>query len=310
MLFWMRSTWLFEKAQKQMRILLFCNSQIPQMFEFHADRFLYFQMQTLNADKYVIPFIEAVFKIQSGMRVLEIGAGEGGVLKAFVQRGCTGVAVELDADRVANGKQYLKDEIAGGKFSFITTDIYNVNPNDLAGAFDIIILKDVIEHIHDQQKLIQWLHQFIKPGGIVFFGFPPWQMPYGGHQQMGVKKFSRIPWLHLLPMSFYKAALKLFHEPQDNIDMLAEVKETGLSIERFERIVKHTQWAIALKKHFLINPIYEWKFGWKPRTQSSLVSNLPFFRNFVTTCVYYVLTSGGATATQATGSAGKTTTAS
>lgn len=258
------------------------------MFEFHADRYRYFQMQTWNAEKYVIPFIEKVLKIEPGMRALEIGAGEGGVLKAFVQKGCTGVAVELDPDRVENGKKFLEKEIAGGNLSFITTDIYKINPDDLSG-FDIIILKDVIEHIHDQRKLIQWLHQFLQPDGIVFMGFPPWQMPYGGHQQMGFRKLSRIPWLHLLPMGLYKAALKIFREPEDNIEMLTEVKETGLSIERFENIIAATHWQIALKKHYLINPIYEWKFGWKPRRQAAFISKLPYLRNFVTTCVYYVL---------------------
>ncbi len=259
------------------------------MFEFHADRFRYFQMQTWNAEKYVIPFIEEAFKIQQGMNVLEIGAGEGGVLKAFVEKGCIGVAVELDADRVVNGKKYLEEEIREKKISFFTSDIYKVDPREISGPFDIIILKDVIEHIHDQQKLIQWLHQFLKPGGIIFFGFPPWQMPYGGHQQMGHKKLSRLPWMHLLPMTIYKGALQLFKEPQDNIAMLAEVKETGLTIERFEKILNTTGWNVALKKHFLINPIYEWKFGWKPRKQSSFISGLPVVRNFFTTCVYYVV---------------------
>lgn len=259
------------------------------MFEFHADRYRYFQMQTWNAEKYVIPFIEEVIKIQPGMKVLEIGAGEGGVLKAFVEKGCVGVAVELDPDRVANGMKYMAQEINEKKLSFFTSDIYKVNPADISGPFDMIILKDVIEHIHDQKKLIQWLHQFLIPGGIIFFGFPPWQMPYGGHQQMGYRKLSRLPWLHLLPMSLYKGALQLFKEPNDNIAMLQEVKETGLTIERFEKILDTCDWSVALKKHYLINPIYEWKFGWKPRQQSSFISGIPFFRNFITTCVYYVV---------------------
>lgn len=258
------------------------------MLEFHADRHRYFEMQQLNAEKYVIPFIEEVFPVTVGMRVLEIGAGEGGVLKAFINMGCDGVAVELDPERVENGIKWLQPEIEAGRITFFTRDIYDVKPDEL-GKFDIIVLKDVIEHIHDQLKLIDWLHQFIKAGGIIFFGFPPWQMPYGGHQQMGEKKLSRLPWLHLLPGTVYKKSLELFGEPKDNIEMLAEVKETGLSIERFEKILHETGWNIILKRHFLINPIYEWKFGWKPKTQLASISKLNWIRNFVTTCVYYVV---------------------
>lgn len=247
-------------------------------------------MQTLNAAKYVIPFIEERFKITEGMRVLDIGAGEGGVLKAFVDKGCTGVAVEFDTARVENGRIWLQDEIQKRVLSFVTKDMYQTSPEELGGSFDIIVLKDVIEHIHDQQKMIGWLHQFIKPGGVIFLGFPPWQMPYGGHQQMGVKKLARTPWLHLFPAGMYRGLLRTFREPPQNIDMLMEVKETGLSIERFEKIVRNTDWKIMHRKHYLLNPIYTWKFGWKPIRQSSLVRGIPYFRNYLTTCVYYLIT--------------------
>ncbi|HNE93368.1 MAG TPA: methionine biosynthesis protein MetW, partial [Chitinophagaceae bacterium] len=69
------------------------------MFEFHKDRKRYFDIQVANASEYVIPFIEKKFTIKEEMRVLEIGCGEGGVLKAFLQKGCTGLGVEFDIPR-------------------------------------------------------------------------------------------------------------------------------------------------------------------------------------------------------------------
>ena len=259
------------------------------MLEFHKDRYGYFQMQTQNAEKYVIPFIEQGKKLTHGTRVMEIGAGEGGVLKAFVNKGCIGVAVEMDVERVENAEKYLAEDISAGRLKYIACDIYKVSAADLDGKFDLIVMKDVIEHIHDQRKLISWLHEFLLPGGMIYFGFPPWQMPYGGHQQMGEKKLAKLPWLHLLPMGMYRGTLRLFGESPINIENLAEIKETGISIERFERIVKETGWKVALKQHYLINPIYEFKFKLKPRKQGSLITKIPWFRNFVTTCVYYVI---------------------
>ena len=82
------------------------------MFEFHADRKRYFEIQVLNAEKYVIPFIEEKFPVTTGMRVLEIGCGEGGVLKAFIKKGCEGVGVELDAPRIEDAKKFLPEDIA------------------------------------------------------------------------------------------------------------------------------------------------------------------------------------------------------
>ena len=259
------------------------------MFEFHGDRKRYFDIQYENAKKYVIPFIEVKKTISPGCRVLEIGCGEAGVLKAFIERGCIGVGVELEAIRLEMARQWLQPELESGKLTFYTSDIYQINPEkDFNGPFDIIILKDVIEHIHDQPKLINWMKGFLKEDGVIFFGFPPWQMPFGGHQQVMKSKFlSRLPYFHLLPNVLYKMILKGFGE---NVPEYMEIKETRISIEKFERISKKLNYLILHKTHFLFNPIYEYKFGWKPRIQNKLVSSIPFFRNFLTTCVYYLIT--------------------
>ena len=63
------------------------------------------------------------------------------------------------------------------------TDSREVEELYTSRQFDLILLKDVIEHIPDQERVIPYLKEFLKPGGRVFFGFPPWYMPHGGHQQ-------------------------------------------------------------------------------------------------------------------------------
>lgn len=257
------------------------------MYEFHADRKRYFDIQVLNAEKYVIPFMEEKFPVKEGMRVLEIGCGEGGVLKAFINKGCEGVGVELDTPRIEDAIKFLPDDVAAGRIKFVAKDIYKVDvAEDFNGLFDIIILKDVIEHIHDQSRLIGWMKNFLKPGGIVFFGFPPWYMPFGGHQQMCRSKVSKLPYIHLLPRGIYKWILTKKKEP---VEALMEVRDTRISIERFERISRQQGYNILHNRHYLLNPIYEWKFGWKPRRQSIIIRSIPFVRNFLTTCVYYII---------------------
>lgn len=221
------------------------------------------------------------------MRVLEIGCGEGGVLKAFINKGCEGVGVELDAPRIEDAKKFLPEDIATGRLRFVVKDIYEVDVlKEFNGLFDIIVLKDVIEHIHDQAKLIGWMKNFLNPGGIVFFGFPPWYMPFGGHQQMSHSAISRLPYIHLLPRRIYKWILKKKKEP---VDELMEIRDTGISIERFERICKEEGYHFFHHRHYFLNPIYEWKFGWKPKSQSMIIKAIPFIRNFFTTCVYYII---------------------
>ncbi len=259
------------------------------MFEFHADRKRYFDIQLLNAEKYILPFIESHFVIKPQMRVLEIGCGEGGVIKAFINKGCVSVGVEFDEIRIINGKKWLGEDIKNEKLSFVVKDIYDTDAASLGGKFDIIVLKDVIEHIHDQQRLLIRLQDFLSTSGIIFFGFPPWQMPFGGHQQLCQKKLSKVPYFHLLPRSLYKSVLKLFGESDAVIDVLLEIKDTGISIERFEKILKKTNYYIAGKILYLFNPIYKYKFNLKPKKQNRFVSKIPYFRDYVTTCAYYII---------------------
>ncbi len=167
-------------------------------------------MQADNARQYVVPFVEKYKTVTPGMRVLEIGCAEAGVLKAFIEKGCIAVGVELEESRLQLAREFMKEELNKGLISFVSKDIYKVDiDKELNGKFDIIVLKDVIEHIHDQKKLIAWMKSFLNPGGVIFFGFPPWQMPFGGHQQLMTKKWlNKMPYFHLLPMGLYKWILK------------------------------------------------------------------------------------------------------
>jgi len=258
------------------------------MFEFHGDRKRYYEIQKLNTEKYVIPFIEQKLAIKPGCRVLEIGCGEAGVLAPFLERGCIAVGVELEVARLDMANEMLKDYVSSGKVRFVGKDIYKVDAEkELGGKFDLVILKDVIEHIHDQKKLIAEMKSFLNDGGVIFFGFPPWQMPFGGHQQMCSNKWlSKLPYYHLLPRPIYKWILKKYHQP---VDALLEIRDTRISIERFERIVKETGYKVAAFTHYLLNPIYEYKFGWKAKKQWGLIRHLPYLRDYLTTCVYYLI---------------------
>jgi hypothetical protein len=127
---------------------------------------------------------------------------------------------------------------------------------------------------------------FLKPDGLIFFAFPPWYMPYGGHQQVLHGVLGKLPYWHLLPMPLFKWLLK---KTGNQIEEMVEIKETGISIERFERILKQTGYRIVKEQQWMINPVYQYKFGWKPRKQWGIVNALPFIRNFLTTCSYYLV---------------------
>ncbi|WP_235295757.1 class I SAM-dependent methyltransferase [Portibacter marinus] len=261
------------------------------MYEFHKDKKRYFEMQKNTSAEYIIPFVSQHIDLTTPKHILEIGCAEAGVLKAFTKRGhyCTGI--ELHQARVETAKTFFQEELKDGHIKFFVNDIMQIDVmNDIGHQFDLIILKDVIEHIPNQAAFIERLPAYLKPQGMVFFGFPPWYMPFGGHQQICSNKIlSLLPYYHLLPKPIYKSILKAAGEKEGTVKELMEIKDTGISIERFKRIVRSNKFNIMDQKQFLINPIYKYKFNLKPRNQLPIIKDIPFFRNFVSTCVYFLI---------------------
>jgi SAM-dependent methyltransferase len=254
---------------------------------FHGNAPLKFQHQYLVTRDYIIPFIEKIKPLGAQSRVLEIGCGEGGVLLAFAEKGCKCTGMDLSESKINSGKELLKDQ---PDIHLFTADIYDHTTMDtFGGSFDLIVLKDTIEHIPDQEKIIAHLPYFLNTNGMIFFAFPPWRMPFGGHQQIAVNRKAQLPWLHLLPKKFYLKYLKNAGENNPTITSLEEIYDTRISIGRFERIVRKLQFEIVRKRHYMVNPIYRYKFRRTPREQIKFITHLPWLRDFITTTVYYLV---------------------
>jgi len=254
----------------------------------HLDPLQYINEQIITTRKYILPFIEQVKTIDASLQVLEIGCGEAGNLKPFLDLGCICTGVDFSTHKIEKGREYFATHPFAKNIRLISEDIYKTT--EFHAQFDIIIIRDVIEHIHDQDKFMVLLKDLLAPGGVVFFAFPPWQNPFGGHQQICENKLlSMLPYFHLLPIPMYRAVLKLFGENEGKIAGLLEIKETGISLERFDRIARKNGYVELFKTLYFINPNYEVKFGIKPRKLASFVGEIPYFRDFVSTCGYYLL---------------------
>lgn len=260
------------------------------MQEIHTDKLRYFEIQYLNSKESILPFLKDSFTPEKGKRVLEIGSAEGGVLKAFVEEGCYCVGIELSKNRTKLANEFQKEDVEKGNLKFIAKDIYDIDADGLGEKFDLVILKDVIEHIHDQKKFMKEVSKFLKPDGVIFFGFPAWRMPYGGHQQVAVGKLaSKLPYYHILPMPVYKGMLKVMGEKKDKIEGLVEVKETRISTARFERLAKENDFKIEKKQKYFVAPIYKYKFGMNPKKLTPIVGGIPWLNDFFTFQSYYVI---------------------
>ena len=263
-------------------------------YSFHNDKEGYFQMQRDVTLSHIIPFVQKSlpkFNIKNAT-ILEVGCGEAGVLKAFLEQGANHcVGIELSAGRVELAKQFLARTFAEDRFTIECKNIHDASVQaQFQSTFDLIVLKDVIEHIHDRPKMMATLKSLLKPNGAIFFGLPPWQMPFGGHQQNSTSSIIKVtPWIHLLPVDIYLGIVKIFDNRPGFIAGLLEIRNTRLPIGEYESLVKESGFDEIARQDYLVNPIYKYKFGINPRRQSSWVKDITGLRNLITTCVYSIL---------------------
>ena len=255
----------------------------------HLDRQLYFNEQSISTKKFVLPYITNTNNPQQiasrHYRVLEVGCGEGGNLQPFLESGYECWGVELTKTSYDNALKFYAEHPFKENIHILNKDIYDVTVSEVKGTFDIIFLKDVIEHIPHQQNFMKHLKQFMSADGVVFFAFPPWRMPFGGHQQVSTSKWvSHCPYIHLLP----KCMLHLFGVSGGDIEFLEDLRKTGISIRRFDKILKAENYTVIKKTQWLINPNYETKFGLKPR-KLPRVLHIPFLQDFYTSAMYYLI---------------------
>lgn len=253
------------------------------MQERHTNREQNFKEQAYTTSKYVIPFIEQNKIIKEGLRILEIGCGEGGNLKPFLDKGCVCVGVDLSESKIESGRKIYSSTKSNENIELVTCDIYQWS---CAEKFDVIILRDVLEHLHHHDTFFSFSDQFLKNDGVFFIGFGPWQSPFGGHQQICRNIFiSRMPFIHLLPGKIFFGILEKIREPR--IEELIEIKSTRITIENFLALIDKSNYCITKKTYYLFNPNYKIKFGIKP--VKHFFSFLPWIRNYITTAGYFII---------------------
>lgn len=259
-------------------------------YDFHSDKDRYFRMQFEHSRDFILPVVRKHLPPPGKARVLEIGSAEAGVLRAFTDLGIQCSGIELSASRVEHARRYFAEELEQGLIDFRVADIFDVDPASMGDGYDLIILKDVIEHIHDQNKALGHFRSFLRPGGMIFFTMPPWLMPFGGHQQlMESNVLRKLPWFHVLPMGMYKGIMRAFGENDAKLEQMAEIKDTGLSLQTFSKYIRKNNYTILDRSLWFINPNYKYKFGMKPRKLLFPITAIPWLRDIMTTSAYVLI---------------------
>ena len=252
----------------------------------HTDRQQYFYELAYTSEKYFIPHIKKFLDMSHSLSILEIGCGDGGNLLPFAKLGHEVVGIDVSSNRIKDAVSFFEKENTEAKF--ICADILKFD--EYKSHFDLVICHDVIEHIGNKLHMLNRIEDVMNPNGILFMGFPAWQMPFGGHQQICHSRWvSKLPYIHLLPNVLYKLLLSMGGEKEDCIRELIEIKSTKVTIEYFEKLISRTSLVIIGRCLYLINPHYEIKFGLKPHILSKDLSKVPYLRDFLSTSCFYML---------------------
>lgn len=238
----------------------------------------FFEEQYQFGKNYLAAFLGIATEQYRGWSVLEVGGGEFGLLKALSEYGAQCMGIDIAEDRINYAKQVHHNSAIDFHLGNIC-DYESIAKLD--GPFDLIVLRDVIEHILHPEVALEVCVKLLKVGGRLFISFPPIFSPFGGHQQ-NFKYGKVLPFIHILPNCSYRFILKKLKAPANLIDALLINKSTGITIRRISRIIEHFQLEYVFKKCYLIRPDYEIRFHLKRRS-CFFLNTLPLLREFFST---------------------------
>ena len=211
-------------------------------------------------------------------KVCEIGSAEGGVLHAFSLAGSGhSLGTDIALDRIEVGAKIT--DLTGLDVEYSAHDIlFDEIPAKWQQEFDLVLLRDVIEHLDDTQLALTNIKKVIKPGGHLFVTFPPYNSPYGGHQHTVAGNFaSKMPYIHLLPKSIFHNMISS-GRPQD-IEEVRRLEHIRMNAKKFSDAARNSGYEIVNEDYYLLRPVFKMKFG-LPEIKLTAIAKAPFIKNF------------------------------
>jgi ubiquinone/menaquinone biosynthesis C-methylase UbiE len=101
-------------------------------------------------------------------RVLDVGCGDAGVIIALGEAGATVVGLETTAARLSRAAVRVEEHYVE---AVLVAGLAEALPFS-DGAFDLVILDNVLEHVTDRAQTLAEVHRVLAPGGILYMVTP------------------------------------------------------------------------------------------------------------------------------------------
>ncbi|MDP4278737.1 MAG: class I SAM-dependent methyltransferase [Bacteroidota bacterium] len=107
--------------------------------------------------------LKLIRQLTDGRRLLDIGCGTGHFLNYMQKNGFTCEGIEIDQ---------AAREFGIREFGLKVDSPDMIYKKDTASTYDVITLWHVMEHLYDAGAYLSWMHQVLKPDGVLIIALP------------------------------------------------------------------------------------------------------------------------------------------
>ena len=258
---------------------------------YHADAGQKYDQQVENARAYILPFIEAAVPRRRASACSKSGAARRASSTPSSSAAVRARAWTSPRARIAHARETLAAPIAEGRLTLIDGDVHDPAVSaQLDGGFDIVLMKDTIEHIYGHYEIMARVPRLPRARRRALRRVSavadavrraPADDGLGGGQAT-VLPPPAAPGLPGAPQALRRERAPGRGADGDRRHAALDCGLRGRG--RGGRVTRSSGGEL-----YLVNPIYRYKFGLTPRRQLPGLRSLPWLRDFVTTTCYYLV---------------------